>query len=106
MLVPSRDRHSMMAVTVKPLPTATSVHLRLARIEGQAAGLRRMWDAQRPAEELLDQIAAVRAALRGVAIAIVHDAAEARLSAAPAGTEGADRLDDVLALVDRLLRCR
>lgn len=96
----------MMAVNAKPLPTATSVHLRLARIEGQAAGLRRMWDEERPAEELLDQIAAVRAALRGVAIAIVHDTAEARLSVAPAPTEDTDRLDEVLALVDRLLRCR
>lgn len=94
----------MTAVTAKPLPTATSVHLRLARIEGQAAGLRRMWNTQRPAEELLDQIAAVRAALRGVAIAIVHDTAEARLQ--PGSTTDTDSLDDVLGLVDRLLRCR
>ena len=89
-----------------PAFRATPVRCRLARIEGQAAGLRRMWDAQRPAEELLDQIAAVRAALRGAAIAIVHDAAEARLSVAPPRTEDADRLDDVLELVDHLLRCR
>ncbi len=101
----SADGHPMSS-TVAPLDTGTSVRCRLARIEGQAAGLRRMWDAQRPAKELLDQIAAVRAALRGVAIAIVHDAAEARLSVAPARTEDADRLDDVLALVDHLLRCR
>lgn len=93
-----------MAITAIPLPAATSVRLRLARIEGQAAGLGRMWDAQRPAEELLDQIAAVRAALRSVAIAIVHDTAEARLQ--PGSTSESDSLDDVLALVDRLLRCR
>ena len=93
-----------MTSTVAPLDTATAVRCRLARIEGQAAGLRRMWDAQRPAEELLDQVAAVRAALRGVAIAIVHDTAEARLQ--PGSTSDPDSLDDVLALVDRLLRCR
>ena len=101
----SSDGHPMTS-TVAPLDTATAVRCRLARIEGQAAGLRRMWDAQRPAEELLDQIAAVRAALRGVAVAIVHDAATTSLSAAPAPTEDLDRLDDVLALVDHLLRCR
>jgi len=95
-----------MAATATPLSTATSVRLRLARIEGQAAGLGRMWDAERPAEELLDQIAAVRAALRAVALEIVHDTAEARLSAGPAATEPTDGLGDVLALVDRLLRCR
>lgn len=95
-----------MTSTVAPLDTGTSVRCRLARIEGQVAGLRRMWDAQRPAEELLDQLGAVRAALRSVAIVIVHDTAEARLSVAPARPEDAERLDDVLALVDRLLRCR
>jgi DNA-binding FrmR family transcriptional regulator len=95
-----------MAGTVTPLDAASSVRCRLARIEGQAAGLRRMWDAQRPAEELLDQIAAVRAALRGVAIAIVHDTAAEHLTAAHPMTDDTDRLDDVLALVDRLRRCR
>ena len=91
-------------VAPPPLDPGTAVRCRLARIEGQAAGLRRMWDAQRPAEELVDQIAAVRAALRGVAIAIVHDTAEARLR--PGSTTDTDSLDDVLGLVDRLLRCR
>lgn len=95
-----------MAIAATPLPTATSVRLRLARIEGQAAGLSRMWEEERPAEDLLDQIAAVRAALRSVALEIVHDTAEARLSAAPAATESTDGLGDVMALVDRLLRCR
>jgi DNA-binding FrmR family transcriptional regulator len=95
-----------MASVVAPLVPGTSVSTRLARIEGQAAGLRRMWDEQRSPEELLDQIAAVRAALRGVAIAIVHDTAATRLGVVPAPPEVADRLDDVLALVDRLLRCR
>ncbi|MEX2619329.1 MAG: metal-sensitive transcriptional regulator, partial [Egibacteraceae bacterium] len=92
-----------MAATLTSLDTDTAVRCRLARIEGQAAGLRRMWDQQRSAEELLDQIAAVRAALRGVAIAIVHDTAAERLNAAHAMPDDTDRLDDVLALVDRLL---
>lgn len=100
------DGHLMATVT--PLSAGTSVRLRLARIEGQAAGLRRMWDEDRPAEDLLDQIASVRAALRAVALEIVHDTAETRLRAAPVPTDhaDADSLDDVLALVDRVLRCR
>jgi CsoR family transcriptional regulator, copper-sensing transcriptional repressor len=101
----SADGHPM-AATVAPLDTATSVRCRLARIEGQAAGLGRMWDAQRPAEDLLDQIAAVRAALRGVAIAIVRDTTAERLKTAHPMTDDTHGLDDVLALVDRLLRCR
>lgn len=64
-----------------------------------------MWDEERPAEELLDQIAATRAALSSLAVAVVRDAAEAGLTAAPA-TDSSDDLDEVLALVDRLLRCR
>lgn len=100
-----------MAATVALLDPGTSVRCRLARIEGQAAGLGRMWDAGRPPEEMLDQIAAVRAALRGVAVQIVHDSAERRLSAAPTATDLADPTElsdsvaDVLALLDRLLRC-
>jgi DNA-binding FrmR family transcriptional regulator len=95
-----------MATTVTPLFSGTSVRSRFSRIEGQAAGLGRMWDEGRSAEDVLDQIGAVRAALRGVAIEIVHDTAEERLRGAPAATDHAERLDDVLALVDRLLRCR
>jgi DNA-binding FrmR family transcriptional regulator len=95
-----------MAATVASHDADTSVRCRLARIEGQAAGLRRMWDQRRPAKELLDQVAAVRAALRGVAVSIVRDAAEARLRVPTTATDDTDGLDDVLALVDRLLRCR
>lgn len=95
-----------MATTVTPPFSGTSVRSRLSRIEGQAAGLCRMWAEGRSAEELLDQIAAVRAALRGVAIEVVHGTAEERLRGAPAATDHAESLDDVLALVDRLLRCR
>jgi DNA-binding FrmR family transcriptional regulator len=64
-----------------------------------------MWDEERPTEELLDQIAATRAALSSLAVAVVRDASEARLTAAPA-TDSSDNLDEALALVDRLLRCR
>jgi DNA-binding FrmR family transcriptional regulator len=91
---------------VTPLPDSTSVRCRLRRIEGQAAGLRRMWDDGRSPDELIDQIAAVRAALRAVAVAIVHEAAEVRLRAALGKTDHTDGLDDVMALVDRLVRCR
>lgn len=101
----SADGH-LMTATAPPVFPGTSVGSRLARIEGQAAGLGRMWEEGRPAEELLDQVAAVRAALRGVALEIVHDSAEQRLSAALATTDPSDSLEEVLALVDRLLRCR
>lgn len=96
----------MIAAIVTPLPASTSVRCRLRRCGCQAAGLRRIWDEGRPAEEVLDQIGAVRAALRGVAAAIVPDSADRRMRAALDTADQADGLDDVPALVDRPMPCR
>lgn len=65
-----------------------------------------MRDADRPVEELLDQIATVRAALQGVAREGVHSTAEAPLRNAPAATDHVDSVGAVLALIDHLLRYR
>ena len=99
---PALDEDLMAPPTTRP-PASTSVRHRLRRVEGQARGLCRMWDEERPAEELLDQIAATRAALSSLAVEVVRDASEARLTAA---SDSGNNLDEALALVDRLLRCR
>jgi len=44
----------------------TLLQNRLGRIEGQARGIARMLDEQRPCVEVLQQLASVQAALRGV----------------------------------------
>lgn len=98
-----------MAPLAPRLPTSTSVRHRLQRVEGQARGLCRMWDEERPTEELLDQIAATRAALSSLAVAVVRATAAQRLTAAPtapAASASSDNFEGVLDLVDRLLRSR
>ena len=44
----------------------TALQNRLGRIEGQVRGVSRMLDEQRPCVEVLQQLASVQAALRGV----------------------------------------
>lgn len=100
---PSTHNGRLMTDLHVLLPAATDVRCRLRRVEGQTHGLLRMWDAGRPPADMLDQIAAARAALAGVAVAIVLAETETRLhAAADTATRSPD--DDVLALVIRLLR--
>jgi len=51
----------------------TSVRKRLQRIEGQVRGLSRMVDEDRYCIDVITQVAAVRAALRGVEEEILRD---------------------------------
>lgn len=46
---------------------------RLARIEGQARGVARMLDNQRPCVEVLQQLASIQAALRGVSKTVMRN---------------------------------
>lgn len=59
-----------MAATI-PGTTLDPVEVRLHRIEGQTHALTRMYDAGRPTTDLLDLIAAVRAALGGLGLALI-----------------------------------
>lgn len=84
------------------------VQERLRRIEGQAHGLVRMFESGRPAIEVLEQIAALRAALGGLGLALIsrEAAAGARDAAgAPECVTSAAQVEAVLALVHRLVRC-
>lgn len=97
-----------MTASLAPPDTDAEVRRRLRRIEGQACGLRQMWEQGRPPEDLLDQIASVRAALAAVALSIVDAETTARLRAVEsrAADAGDGSAGDVLSLVHRLLRCR
>lgn len=53
-------------------PVGEDVARRLARLAGHAASLKRLWDEGRECDEMLTQIAAVRAALDQVARVIVE----------------------------------
>jgi CsoR family transcriptional regulator, copper-sensing transcriptional repressor len=76
---------------------------RLARIEGQVRGIGRMVDEDRYCIDVLTQISAVQAALDKVALGLLDD--HARRCVIPAeGEQQADRTDELMAAVGRLMR--
>ena len=76
---------------------------RLARIEGQVRGIGRMVDEDRYCIDVLTQISAVQAALDKVALGLLDD--HARSCVIPAeGEQQADRTDELMAAVGRLMR--
>ncbi len=64
---------------------------RLSRIEGQVRGISRMIDEDRYCIDVLTQIRAVRAALRGVEDAVLKDHVEHCVEGAIASGDGADQ---------------
>lgn len=65
-----------------------------------------MWEEGRSAEQILEQIAAIRGALSSAGMEIVHAETKRRLQATPVTPDCPDGQDDILGLVDRLMRCR
>jgi CsoR family transcriptional regulator, copper-sensing transcriptional repressor len=74
---------------------------RLARIEGQVGGLRRMVEDDRYCIDVLTQIHAVQAALDSVALGLLDDHARNCVAGA---TDERDKLDEMMGAVARLLR--
>lgn len=91
---------TMPGTTVDPVPA------RLHRIDGQTRALVRMYEEGRPAADLLDLIAAVRAALGALGLALITQQVASRGPTAPLA-RAADQadVDEVLMLVRRLVRC-
>src|SRR5215210_7314106 len=85
--------------------TATKDQLskRLRRIEGQVRGIDKMVDENRYCIDILTQISAVQAALDKVALGLLDEHARHCVVGAPDG-ELADRTDELLAAVARLMR--
>ena len=86
--------------------TATKDQLasRLARIEGQVRGVRRMVDDDRYCIEVLTQISAVQAALDKVALGLLDDHARACVIGAGDSQLREDRTEELMAAVGRLMR--
>jgi CsoR family transcriptional regulator, copper-sensing transcriptional repressor len=74
---------------------------RLARIEGQVGGVRRMVEEDRYCIDVLTQISAIRAALDRVALSLVDDHARNCLEDEP-GRRG-EQVDELMGALDRLL---
>ena len=76
---------------------------RLARIEGQVRGLARMVDEDRYCIDILTQISAVQKAVDAVALQLLDDHVR-HCVIGSSGTTQAERTDELLAAVGRLVR--
>ena len=83
----------------KPFVAKAALLARLRRLAGQTDGVVKMAEADRPALEVLQQLAAVRAATREAAVDLTIEAVRARL----APSIPADEVDSVLSTVRTLL---
>jgi CsoR family transcriptional regulator, copper-sensing transcriptional repressor len=79
---------------------------RLARIEGQVRGIARMVAEERYCVDVLTQVAAIQAALDGVALALLDGHIRHCVVEGGADGEPAELTDEVMASVARLLRRR
>jgi DNA-binding FrmR family transcriptional regulator len=82
----------------------TSVRKRLQRIEGQVRGLARMVDEDRYCIDVVTQISAVRAALRGVEDEILRDHVAHCVEHAIAGGNKSEQRRKVAELMEVLTR--
>lgn len=81
---------------------------RLARIEGQIGGLRRMVADEAYCIDVLTQIAAVSRALEGVSLKLLTDHTNhcVRDAVEAGGADADDKVDELLAAVERFARTR
>jgi DNA-binding FrmR family transcriptional regulator len=81
---------------------------RLARIEGQVGGLRRMVDSEAYCVDVLTQVAAVTKALEGVSLKLLADHTNhcVRDAVASGGPEAEEKVDELLSAVERFARTR
>jgi CsoR family transcriptional regulator, copper-sensing transcriptional repressor len=81
---------------------------RLARIEGQVGGLRRMVESEAYCVDVLTQVAAVTKALEGVSLKLLADHTShcVRDAVAAGGPEADEKVDELLSAVERFARTR
>lgn len=81
---------------------------RLARVEGQVRGLRRMVEDEAYCVDVLTQVAAVTRALEGVSLKLLADHTNhcVRDAVARGGVEGDEKITELLAAVERFARTR
>lgn len=77
---------------------------RLAKIEGQVSGIRRMYEGDRYCIDVLDQISAARAGLEATALLILDDHVNGCIVEALESGAGAAKTTEMLAAVRRLVR--
>jgi DNA-binding FrmR family transcriptional regulator len=80
-----------------------SLQARLARIEGQVRGIQRMVDEDRYCIDILTQVAAVKAALDKVALALLDDHVSHCVVDAVRGGTGEQKVKELTAAIGRYL---
>jgi DNA-binding FrmR family transcriptional regulator len=80
-----------------------SLQARLARIEGQVRGIQRMVDEDRYCIDVLTQVAAVKAALDKVALALLDDHVSHCVVDAVRGGAGEQKVKELTAAIGRYL---
>lgn len=80
------------------------VTTRLAKIEGQLSGIRRMYAGNRYCIDVLDQISAARAGLEAAALLILDDHVNGCIVEALESGDGNAKTAEMLAAVRRLVR--
>jgi DNA-binding FrmR family transcriptional regulator len=81
---------------------------RLARIEGQIGGLRRMVEEEAYCVDVLTQVAAVTRALEGVSLKLLADHTNhcVRDAVESGGAEANEKIDELMGAVERFARTR
>lgn len=77
---------------------------RLRRIEGQVRGLQRMIEEDRYCVEILQQLAAVKAAIDQVGLGLLEDHTRGCVRQAIQGGDGEEQIAELLAVVRQLVR--
>ncbi len=77
---------------------------RLHRIEGQVAGIRRMYEEGRYCIDVLDQLSAARAGLEAAALLVLEDHVHGCVREAIGGGEGEAKAAELLEAVRRYVR--
>jgi len=77
---------------------------RLKRVEGQIRGIQRMLEEDRYCVDILIQIAAVRAALDKVGLALIEDHTRGCVRNALASNQGDEAIDELLDVIAQFLK--
>ncbi|MBI2911639.1 MAG: metal-sensitive transcriptional regulator [Chloroflexi bacterium] len=77
---------------------------RLSRIEGHVRGVARMLEEHRPCDDILTQVAGVRAAVEQVAIKLLEGHLDSCVAAAIRGGDGEPHVGRFKASLERVLR--
>ena len=86
------------------MDTNHEIVTRLRRVEGQVAGVGRMYEEGRYCIDVLDQLAAARAGLEGAALLVLEDHVNGCVREAMEGEGGPDKARELVSAVRRFVR--